>query len=83
MPAARRSRRGEPRERVRAAGARPFGGKYTVEQELGKLAARVVSVSGAKVVPARASRVSSGAPVMKKPFQAAELEGTVLELLAS
>ena len=48
-----------------------------------KLAARVVFVSAAEVLPARASRIIPKVPVVKKPFQASELEGTVLALLAS
>jgi DNA-binding NtrC family response regulator len=48
-----------------------------------RLAARVVFVSGAEVLPARASRIIAKVPFVKKPFQAAELEGTVLALLAS
>ena len=48
-----------------------------------KLAARVVFVSAAEVVPVRASRIVPKVPVVKKPFNASELEGTVLALLAS
>ena len=48
-----------------------------------KLAARVVFVSSAEVPPARASSMMPHVPLVRKPFQAAELEGTVLQLLAS
>ena len=48
-----------------------------------KLAARLVFVSAAEALPARASNLTAKVPFVKKPFQAAELEGTVLQLLAS
>ncbi len=47
------------------------------------LAARVVFVSAAEVPPARASSLTPKVPLVRKPFQAAELEGMVLQLLAS
>ncbi len=48
-----------------------------------KLAARVVFVSAAEALPPRALSLSPRVPLVRKPFQAAELEGTVLQLLAS
>jgi DNA-binding NtrC family response regulator len=48
-----------------------------------KLAGRVVFVSSADVPPARVSSLTPQVPLVRKPFQAAELEGTVLQLLAS
>jgi DNA-binding NtrC family response regulator len=48
-----------------------------------KLAGRVVFVSSAELPPASASSLTPKVPLVRKPFQAAELEGTVLQLLAS
>lgn len=47
------------------------------------LTSRVVFVSAAEVLPARAARITPHVPVVKKPFRASELEGHVLQLLAS
>jgi DNA-binding NtrC family response regulator len=48
-----------------------------------RLAARVVFVSSDDEPPARASSLTPQVPLVRKPFQASELEGTVLQLLAS
>ena len=48
-----------------------------------KLAARVVFVSSAEAHSTRGSSVTAKVPLVRKPFQASELEGTVLQLLAS
>ncbi len=48
-----------------------------------KLAARVVFVSSGEAQSTRGSTVTAKVPLVQKPFQASELEGTVLQLLAS
>jgi len=61
---------------------------FTFYDKLGeidpKLAERVVFVSGAEIpLASRGSRIVPKVPVVKKPLAAAELEGTLLALLAS